>query len=184
VDFTSRGKDPDLRLKRPGRNRYETDQVHMLEVHESFAYFAPVSIDASVHGVPPWSGCKPQTPGDFAVMWTDSHGFNVPAELRVIATRSFAQPKVGICTDDQQTITRMDQWSSPEPSTQEASIDVSSVRGRNRGNGHTENLQEMVPAMFRNIRPSRPLRLCGTSNHRGAKVGVEVETSLVSVFKK
>ena len=128
VDFTSRGKNPDIRLKRPGRNRHETDQVHLLEVHDSFTYFPP-SINASVHGVPLGSGCKPRTSGDSAVMWTYSRGFKVPVELRVIGTRSFAQPKVEIWIGGQQTTTRMGQWSSSEPSTQEASIDVSSVTG-------------------------------------------------------
>ena len=47
-DFTSRSQDPNLRLERPGRNRYEVDQKHILEVHESFADF-PLIINGSVH---------------------------------------------------------------------------------------------------------------------------------------
>ena len=69
VYFTSRdtGKDPDLRLERPGRNSYEADQVHVLEVHESFAYF-PLSVGGSVHGLSLEFGCKPRTSEDSAVM--------------------------------------------------------------------------------------------------------------------
>jgi len=80
VDFTLRGKDPDLRLKQPGRNRHETDQVHVLEVHQSLADF-PLLIDPSVHDVPLGSSCKLRTTGDSAVMQTYSHEFKVPVEL-------------------------------------------------------------------------------------------------------
>jgi len=103
VDFTSRGKDPDLRLKRPGRNRYETDQVHMLEVHEPFTDF-PLLIDASVHDVPLGSGCKPRTTGIPRCRPTAMHSryrlsclaTAYARLLRFIGTRSFAQPKVEI----------------------------------------------------------------------------------------
>jgi len=80
VDFTSRGKDPDLRLERPGRNRYEADQVHVLEGHESLTDF-PLLIDGSVHGASLESGFKSRTTGDSAAMWTYSHGYKVPVEL-------------------------------------------------------------------------------------------------------
>jgi len=100
----------------------------MLKVHDSFAYFL-LSIDISAYGLPLGSGCKSRTPGDSAAIWTYSHRFKVSVELRVIWTRFFAQPKVEIWIGGQQTTTRMGQWSSPELSTQEASIDVSSVTG-------------------------------------------------------
>ena len=80
VDCTSISKNPDLWSKRPGRNRHETDQVHVLEVHQSLTNFL-LLIDASVHDVPLGSGCKPRTTGDSAMMWTYSHGFKVPVEL-------------------------------------------------------------------------------------------------------
>jgi len=80
VDFTSSSKDPDLRLKRPGRNRHETDQVHVLEVRESLTDF-PLLIDPSAHDVPLGSGCKLRMTGDSAVMQTYSHEFKVPVEL-------------------------------------------------------------------------------------------------------
>ena len=56
------------------------DQVHVFEVHESLTDF-PLLIDASVHDVPLGSGCKLRMTGDSAVMWTYSHGFEVPVEL-------------------------------------------------------------------------------------------------------
>ena len=54
--------------------------MHVLEVHQSLTNF-PLLIDASVHDVPLGSGCKPRTTGDSAMMWTYSHGFEVPVEL-------------------------------------------------------------------------------------------------------
>ena len=80
MNFTSSSKDPDLQLKRPGRNRYETDQVHALEVHESFTDF-PLMINTFVYDVPLGSGCKLRMTGDSAVMWTYSRGFKVQVEL-------------------------------------------------------------------------------------------------------
>ena len=54
--------------------------MHALEVHQSLTNFL-LLIDASVHDVPLGSGCKPRTTGDSVMMWTYSHGFEVPVEL-------------------------------------------------------------------------------------------------------
>jgi len=80
VNITSRSKDPDLWLKRPRGNRYEADQIHVFEAHESFTNF-PLLIDGSVHSVSLGSGCKPRMTVDSAVMWTYGHGFEVSVEL-------------------------------------------------------------------------------------------------------
>ena len=58
VNFTS-SPDPDLRLKRPRRNRYEADQIHILEVHKSFTNFPPL-IDGFVHSLSLGSNREPQ----------------------------------------------------------------------------------------------------------------------------
>ena len=42
------------------RNRNETDQVHVLEVYESFPNL-PLLMGESVHGMALKSGCKPRT---------------------------------------------------------------------------------------------------------------------------
>ena len=49
------------------RNRNETDQVHVLEVYESFANL-PLLMGESVHGVALKSSCKPRTTGGSEAM--------------------------------------------------------------------------------------------------------------------
>jgi len=173
ADFTSRGRDPDLRLERPDGNRYETDHVHVLEVHESLTDF-PLLIGGSVHDVSLGSGCKPQTTEDSKVMWTYSHGVKIPVEPLGDLVRKLAasyrdtvlrpsqggdlHPRLagdstnGLVVIDHH-LTRVVRWVPRELESTSALI-----QGRNYENRHTKNLQEMALVAFSNIRSSRPWR--------------------------
>ena len=59
ANSASRGPDPNIWLVRPCRNGYETDQVHVPQMHESFTNF-PLLIDGFVHNMSLGSNCEPQ----------------------------------------------------------------------------------------------------------------------------
>ena len=70
--------------------------------------------------------------------------------LRFIRTRRFAHPRVGICHLNQH-VTLYRPVNNPHLArtgwiARELETALASIHGRNHGNGHTRNLQEMAPA--------------------------------------
>jgi hypothetical protein len=167
-------QDPNLWLERSRRNRYETDQIHVLQIHESFSNFPPL-INGSVHGVSLGSICKPRATGRGRGVRSD-----VDLQPWIQDTdRAAWQPRTQACYGlSEHEASSSLRWGSVSPVrrrrhepagdnhlrgvvwiTRELGLVSALMCGRNHGKNRTKNLQEMaLLSVFRNIGSSRPSR--------------------------